>query len=318
MPVKKIIRKQSKKKVLVTGASGMLGTTLYQVFKQAGFLVISTDLTPLDPWTIKLDIRDKKSVRKLIKETSPDFVFNLAALTDLEYCETHQDEAYETNGNSVKHVAQACKELNITMVHISTAGVFDGTKNSPYTEDDSPNPVNIYGKSKYKAEKLLPEILDNYFIFRAGWMMGSGERDKKFVKKVLNLIETGQKTLYGLTDALGNPTYALDFSKAILRMIASRDFGLYNMAGEGYCSRYDVAKKMVEVLGLKKVKVKPVKSDFFKKHFFASRPAFEVVESKKLHDRGLKLMRQWDEALEDYLKTYFVENYGKKKRKGSL
>jgi len=101
-------------------------------------------------------------------------------------------------------------------------------------------------------------------------------------------------------------------------MIATRDFGLYNMAGEGYCSRYDVAKKMVEVLGLKEVKVKPVKSDFFKKQFFAPRPAFEVVESRKLHDKGFRLMRQWDEALEDYLKTYFVKNYGKEKRRGNL
>jgi len=301
--------KQNKKKIFVTGASGMLGTTLYKVFTEADFQIISTDINPLDSWTLKLDVRDKKNVKSYIKKFLPDFVFNLAALTDLEYCETHSKEAYETNADGLRNVALVCKEFDIPLVHISTVGVFDGKKNSPYIEDDIPNPVNIYGKSKYEAEILLPKILNNYFIFRAGWMMGSGERDKKFVKKVLDLIDAGQKTIYGLNDMLGNPTYVLDFSKAILQMISSNDFGLYNMAGEGYCSRYDVAVKMIDFLGLKDVKVNPVSEDFFKKQFFASRPKFEVIESKKLHDRGLRLMRHWEQALEDYLKTYFMERY---------
>ena len=300
---------QSKKerlKILVTGASGMLGTTLYAVFTDAGYHIISTDIVPLDPWTAQLDIRDKKAVRHTIKESKPDFVFNLAALTDVEYCELHPQEVYDTNVEGALNVARLCKEFGIPLVHISTVGVFDGKKGEPYTEYDEPKPVNHYGKAKYEAEKAIPKILDKYFIFRAGWMMGGGERDKKFVKKVHNQIKNGATTIYALDDMYGCPTYTLDFSSGILRMINTEDYGLYNMGNEGFCTRYDVAKRMVELLGLGTVKVESVKGGFFAKDYFAPRPVFEVMENRKLHERGYNIMRHWEDALKEYLEKYYV------------
>jgi len=296
-----------KLKVFVTGASGMLGTTLYDVFTNVGYEIISTDLSPLDPWTVRLDVRNKRVVRSMIKKAKPDFVFNLAALTDVEFCELHPQEAYDTNAEGALNVAYVCKEFGVPLVHISTAGVFDGGKGLPYSEEDTPNPINYYGKAKCEAEKEIPKILDNYFIFRAGWMMGSGERDKKFVKKVIDQIKGGAKTIYALTDMYGCPTYTRDFSHGILYMLSTNDYGLYNMGGEGYCSRYDVAKKIVEVLKLDTVTVEPVTQEFFSKAYFAPRPSFEVLLNKKLYDRNYNLMRNWEEALVEYL-TYYEKH----------
>jgi len=284
----------------------MLGTSLCDVFTKVGYSVISTDIAPLDPWTLKLDIRDKRCIKSVIREAKPDVVLNLAALTDVEYCEVHPQEAYDTNAEGALNVAYACREFEIPLVHISTVGVFDGTKGKPYTEEDMPNPINFYGKAKYEAEKEIPKILGNDFIFRAGWMMGSGERDKKFVKKIMDQIRGGAKTVYALTDMYGCPTYTRDFSQGIIFMLSTNDYGLYNMGGEGYCSRYDVAKKIVEVLELDHVTVEPVKEEFFSKSYFSPRPVFEVLENKKLHERGYSVMRHWEEALKEYLEEYFI------------
>ncbi|MFH1566243.1 MAG: SDR family oxidoreductase [bacterium] len=294
-------------KILVTGASGMLGTTLYDVFTSAGFDIISTDLSPLDPWSLQLDIRNKKAIEIIVKGTKPDFVFNLAALTDVEYCETHSQESYDTNAQGAINVAEVCRDFETPLIHISTVGVFDGTKGEPYTEYDDPNPVNFYGKAKYEAEKAIPQILDNHFIFRAGWMMGGKDRDKKFVSKICRQIKNGATVLYALEDMFGCPTYTRDFSKGILWMIGTQDYGLYNMGNEGYCSRYTVAKKMLEVLKLSHIQLNPVKKDFFSKEYFAPRPTFEVLENRCLHEKGHFIMRNWEEALVEYLTADIFE-----------
>ncbi|MFH1566195.1 MAG: dTDP-4-dehydrorhamnose reductase [bacterium] len=298
--------KNKKSKILITGASGMLGTTLYDVFTSAGYDIISTDILPLDLWSLQLDIRDKKAVETMVKDTKPDFIFNLAALTDVEYCETHPQESYNTNAQGAINVAEVCKTFGIPLVHISTVGVFDGKKGIPYTEYDTPNPVNFYGKAKYEAEKDIPKIMNNFFIFRAGWMMGGGERDKKFVRKIYNQIKNGATTIYALEDMFGCPTYTRDFSKGILQTFLTKDYGIYNMGNEGFCTRFDVAKMIVDILGLPHIKVESVKSGFFAKDYFAERPAFEVLENKKLREKGYLIMRSWKEALREYLEEYYV------------
>ena len=305
MREKKSIGKKGKGKVFVTGASGMLGTDLYKIFTDAGFDVLSTDKVPLDPWTKKLDIRDISKLSSMVERYSPDYFLNLAALTDIEYCESNPQETYDVNAEAPIKIAKVCYELGIPLVHISTAGVFDGLKDSPYTEEDTPNPVNIYGKAKHISEVAIPHVIEDYFIFRAGWMMGSGERDKKFVKKVLDQIKNGKKIIYGLTDMKGCPTYTLDFSNGIIKMIFKAEYGLYHMVSEGYCSRYDVAEKIINFLGLKHIALEKVQGDFFKETFFAARPKFEVIVNKKIHLMGLSVMRNWELAIEDYLNTFY-------------
>ncbi|MEK7611517.1 MAG: sugar nucleotide-binding protein [Patescibacteria group bacterium] len=301
------------KKVFVTGASGMLGSTLYKVFTGAGVEVISTDIIPLDPWTHYLDVRDRVRVRELILRYQPEAVLNLAALTDLEYCEANPQEAFYTNGVGAENTALVCCELDIPLVHISTAGVFDGTKQSAYTEEDSPNPINVYGRSKYEAEKIVAAITSKHFIFRAGWMMGGVERDKKFVKKIMNQINAGKKVLHVVTDKMGCPTSTLDLSRAILSMLSTEDYGLYHMVAEGNCSRYDVALKIVDVLKLKGITVQEATSNSAEVReglgFTVPRARSEILEDKKIHDKNLKLMRPWDEALTEYLVESFTSAF---------
>ncbi|MCL5004222.1 MAG: sugar nucleotide-binding protein [Patescibacteria group bacterium] len=301
------------KKVFVTGGSGMLGSTLYKVFSRAGVEVVSTDINPLDPWSHYLDVRDRQRVRELILRANPNAVLNLAALTDLEYCEANPQEAFYTNGVGAENVALICRELDIPLVHISTAGVFDGTKQSPYTEEDLPNPINVYGRSKYEAEKTVISLTRKHFIFRAGWMVGGVERDKKFVKKILNQINQGKKVLHVVTDKMGCPTSTTDLSKAILKMLDTSDYGLYHMVSEGNCSRFDVAAKIIDVLKLKGVSIVPhLSGDEEILHglgFTVARARSEVLENKKVHDRGLKLMRSWDEALTEYLTDNFLNAF---------
>lgn len=291
------------KKVFVTGASGMLGSTLYKVFTKADIKIITTDINPLDPWTDYLDVRDASRVRKLILRAKPDAVLNLAALTDLEFCEEHLQESFDTNGLGAENVALVCKELDIPMVHISTAGVFDGEKEDPYTEADQPNAINIYGRSKYEAEKLVPRTLTKYFIFRAGWMMGGLERDKKFVQKILTQVKSGAKEIPVVTDKMGCPTYTADLSKGILKMLSTDKYGLYHMVSEGNCSRYDVAVKIIELLKIPGVKIIPTVSSNSQiaSKFFVPRANSEVMVNQKLNELGIKAMRDWKLALEEYL-----------------
>jgi dTDP-4-dehydrorhamnose reductase len=279
----------------------MLGTTFFNVFKDR-FTVITTDINPLDNWTDKLDVRDYTEILSKVRKCNPDIVFNFAALTDVEYCETNPKEAFDTNALGAENVAKVCEILDIPMVHISTAGVFDGKKDTPYTESDTPKPVNIYGKAKHQGDLAVEKILnDRCYIFRAGWMMGGFDRDKKFVKKILDQIDSGKKEIFGLVDMFGCPTYTEDFSKGIIKVLEIAKPGLYHMVSEGNCSRYDVAKKIIDFFGFDGVELTKVTGNFFAGSYYAPRPPFEVIVNEKIHKMGISVMRGWENALESYL-----------------
>lgn len=293
-------------KFLLIGGSGMLGTAVYDLYTKLGHQVVSTSLRPIDSWTSYLDIRDQHKVFEMVAKHQPDWVFNLAALTDVEYCENHPEEAQATNKYGPKNVAKATSFFDIPMVHISTAGVFDGSGDRAYTEYDTPIPVNEYGKSKYAGEFLVSQLNKKSYIFRAGWMMGSGSRDKKFVRKILRQYYAGSKKIYGLSDVYGCPTFVRDFASGILKSISNNlEYGLYHMVSNGSCTRYDVAKAIFEILGISDVDVVPVTGSYFNKNYFAPRPVNEVIENKKLNDLNMNPMRDWKEALEDYLLNFY-------------
>jgi dTDP-4-dehydrorhamnose reductase len=216
----------------------------------------------------------------MIKKYNPDFVLHLAALTDLEYCEKNENESWITNALGTENIARICKKYDITMVYISTAGVFDGKKDI-YNDFDEPNPLNIYGKSKYYGEKIVQNILDKYFIFRAGWMMGGMHKDKKFISQILKQIKNGDD-LNVVNDKMGNLTYTLDFSISTLKVIQTNKYGLYNQVcnGDG-CSRYEIVKKMKEILKFENT-INSVNSEFFKKDYFVNRPYSEKSKVKSL------------------------------------
>lgn len=295
-------------RILVTGCGGMLGEAIYLFFKDKCKL-FPTDLNSNEVWLRELDVRKIEEVKRMIEEIRPDYIFHLAALTDLEYCELHQEDAYNTNALATENIALLCKEKNITLVYISTAGIFDGSQEW-YNDYDFPNPLSIYGKTKYAGELAVQRILEKYFIFRAGWMIGGGpKKDKKFVNKIIKQIQEGKKEIFAIDEIFGTPTYTHDFAKNIFKIIDLEELGLYNLVCSDSCSRFDVAKEILKLIGKdQEIKLTKVHPDFFKRDFFAVRPRSEKLINLKLNLKKLNLMRNWKDSLRDYIERDFLNN----------
>ncbi len=230
------------KTVLITGCGGMLGSAVYQTFNNNFKRVVATDIDLNESWLQYLDVRDIGMCAKFFEEVKPDLVIHLAALTDLEYCEKNIDDCWRTNALGAENIAILAKKYDTIMIYIGTAGIFDGEKEE-FTDFDKPNPLSYYAKAKYAGEVFVQQFLDKYYIFRAGWMMGGGpKKDKKFIKKIYNQIKNGKEELFVVDDKLGTPTYTVNFAEAILKVIQTGYYGLYNQVCGGSCSRLDVAK----------------------------------------------------------------------------
>jgi len=292
------------KKILITGCGGMLGSAVYPYFKNQGYDVLATDIDLNEKWLEFMDIRDMEESEEKANNLDPDAIIHLAALTNLEYCEENLEEAYETNFIGTRNIAQICKRKDIPLVHVSTAGVFDGTKYS-YTEGDIPNPINVYGKTKFYGEIAVENILEKHFILRAGWMVGGGKKDKKFVSYICSQVKNGNKEFNVVNDKFGVPTYTKDFALNMEKIMRTTYYGKYHMTGLGEASRYEIAKYIIEKLDVKGAKINSVSSDFFKKDFSVERADSERMINTNLTKINLNLMRGWKEGLEEYLKDEY-------------
>lgn len=291
-------------KVYIAGCGGMLGDAVYKKFSQH-YEVLATDIDTNTDWLSYADVRDYEGIRKSICDFGPDLIINLAALTSLEFCEKNQENAWLTNALGPENIGLIANELNVPVVYISTAGIFDGEQEY-YNDFDKPNPLGIYAKSKYYGEVYTQTHVEKHYIFRAGWMMGAGpQKDKKFVNKIFQQIIAGQKELYVVDDKLGTPTYTHSFANGIFEITKTNLFGLYNQVCNGDCSRYDVAVEFVKNLGLSdEITIKKVDSDYFKQEYFAPRPYSEKLVNLKLNQRGINFMPDWKDALEEYSKQF--------------
>lgn len=296
-------------RILVTGASGMLGTSLLPVLNEAGHTTLPTDIRFVDDKVRHLDVRDFGEMKIVADDFKPHLLIHLAAETDLEICQKNPDYAYQENYVGTQNACALCNELSIPMVYISTAGVFDGRKSDPYTEFDEPNPINVYGASKLEGERIVRETVPKHFIVRAGWMVGGGERDKKFVSKIMKQLERGAREIYAVDDRFGTPTYAPAFSRVLEKLLRTRYYGTYHLVCRGRASRYDVAAEILRILGRTDVRLHAVKSDYFKEEYFAPRPASEEMRNYVLELRSMNEMPEWREALNSYLKEHFSEYF---------
>jgi dTDP-4-dehydrorhamnose reductase len=294
-----------KKKIYIAGCGGMLGEAFYTQFKD-DYILKCTDKDVNETWLSFLDFRDFPSYKKDVLEFQPDCLFHLGAYTDLEFCELNPDETYNTNTIAVENAVYLANELDIPLLYISTAGIFDGEKES-YDDWDQPNPLGVYARAKYMGERFVVENAKKFLVCRAGWMMGSGPRkDKKFIQKLMKQIKDGKTELFIVDDKDGTPTYTHDFARNVKALIEREYWGLYNMVCGGQTSRLEVATEMIRLLNLEsKVKLTPVGSDFFKETYFAERPPCERLTNRKLNIRGLNLMRDWRVALKDYIDNYY-------------
>ena len=294
-----------RKKIYIAGCGGMLGEAFYKVFG-AEYELRCTDIDVNESWLSYLDFRDYDAYLKDVSEFEPDYLFHLGAYTDLEYCETHQNDTYITNTMSVENGVYIANKLDIPILYISTAGIFDGTKDI-FDDWDKPNPLGHYARSKYAGEVFVENNCRKHLICRAGWMMGAGpKKDKKFVQKIMSQIKSGKDELFIVNDKLGTPTYTHDFALNVKALLEREYWGLYNMVCDGVTGRFEVALELIDILGLKdKIKVTPVESSFFEKEYFAERPPSERLVDKKLDIRGLNTMRDWRICLKEYLDNYY-------------
>lgn len=293
------------KKIYVAGCGGMLGEAFYAQFKN-DYEIRCTDIDMNEDWLSLLDFRDYKAYREDVIAFKPDYLFHLGAFTDLEYCELHVEETYKTNTLSVENACYIANELDIPLLYISTAGIFDGKKEL-YDDWDFPNPLGHYARSKYAGELFVKENVRKHLICRAGWMMGGGpKKDKKFIQKLMKQIKEGKKELFIVDDKDGTPTFTHDFAKNVKALLQNEYWGLYNMVCGGQTSRFEVTEELLKILNLHdKIKLTPVKSDYFKAIYFAERPACERLVNAKLTMRNLNLMRDWKIALKEYISKYY-------------
>jgi dTDP-4-dehydrorhamnose reductase len=295
------------KKIYISGCGGMLGEAFHKQFSKE-YQVKCTDKDVNEDWLSYLDFREFEAYKADVQSFNPDYLFHLGAYTDLEFCENNPDDTYATNTLSVENAVYIANELEIPLLYISTAGIFDGKKEL-YDDWDLPNPLGHYARSKYAGELYVKENAKRFLICRAGWMMGGGpKKDKKFIQKLMKQIKNGSKELFVVGDKLGTPTYTHDFALNTKALLEKQYWGLYNMVCEGATGRFEVAQELIKILGKEnEIKVTEVTSDYFKQEYFADRPPSERLINKKLQLRHLNRMRDWKISLKEYIQDYYQD-----------
>ena len=274
-------------KILITGSNGMLGHDLIEVLKDKHELLLTTSKT--------LDITDGDSVMDFILKSNPDIVINSAAYTDVDGCESNPDLAYNVNGEGVKNLALACREVDCPLVHISTDYVFNGQNDRPWVEDDEIGPISIYGKSKLEGEEHIKEILEKYFIVRTAWLYGVNGRN--FPRTMLELAQNHSEITV-VYDEVGTPTYTPDLAKGISELIETDYYGTYHLTNSGNCSWCEFARYIFEVADVD-VNVIPVTASEFARP--APRPSYSVLENRNWVENGFEHLRNYKEAIKEYI-----------------
>lgn len=273
-------------KVVITGAKGQLGQELVKVFDD------EHEVTGI--YKDDLDITAADKVKNFISSIKPDLVIHCAAMTNVDGCEEDPDMAYKVNAFGTQNIAVACQKAEAEMVYVSTDFVFAGDKDEPYIEFDETGPLSIYGRSKLAGENYVRNLLNRYYIVRTAWLYGEGHN---FVRTMLRLAEE-KEYLEVVNDQVGTPTCAKDLAIAISKLVETGLYGTYHASNNGSCSWYEFARKIFELKGID-IEVKPITSDKLGRP--ARRPAYSVMHNFALESQGIYVMRDWEEALEEYL-----------------
>jgi len=264
--------------VLVTGANGQLGQSLQFIapnYPDIQFVFCDSS---------QLDITNLNNIKQFFKQFKPNFCINAAAYTAVDKAESEPEKAHLINVVGAKNLAVVCKEFDTILLHISTDFVFDGTKSTPYTEEDIPNPTGVYGQTKLEGEKAIQETWHKHFIIRTSWVYS--QFGSNFMKTMLRLASERDK-LSVVNDQIGTPTNAVDLAEVLIKIITTYNlqptiynlFGIYNFSNEGQCSWYDFAKKIFEFNGVK-VNLEPIPTTSFPTP--AKRPGYSVLEKSKI------------------------------------
>ncbi len=263
--------------VIVTGANGQLGQSLQFVsenYREIKFVFCTS---------AELDITDKASIEKNFLKHSPDFCINAAAYTAVDKAENEPEKANLVNHIGAKNLAEICKKMNMVLIHISTDFVFDGKKQTPYSEEDIPNPTSIYGQTKLDGEKAIQQIWNKYFIIRTSWVYS--QFGSNFMKTMIRLGNE-KDSLSVVNDQIGTPTNAVDLAQAIIKIIIFSHknknpelFGIYNFSNEGQCSWFDFAKNIFEIHKIT-MDLHPIPTSAYPTP--AKRPAYSVLDKSRI------------------------------------
>jgi dTDP-4-dehydrorhamnose reductase len=296
-----------RKKVLVTGSNGLLGQKIiYSLIerKDIDLLASSKGLNRLIIKSgyryVDLDITKNDEVKEVFENENPDAVINCAAMTNVDYCEENQDSCWEINVKAVENLAKSCEVSKSHLLHLSTDFVFDG-KSGPYNENDKPNPLHFYAKSKLKSEEIVKKIMTNWTIARTIIIYGITDNMSRsnIVLWAKKEIENGN-TINVVNDQLRSPTLAEDLAKGCISIIDKSAFGLYHLSGPKTYSILDLVHKVADFYNLDKSLILPVTSASLNQS--ATRPlstGFDITKAKKDLDfnpvdflEGIKIMDQ--------------------------
>ena len=276
--------------ILITGSAGMLGRTLVERFQaQTVYPMTRQDL----------DITVERDVFERLQELKPDVVIHSAAMTQVDLCESEQEQAFEVNQRGSLNIGRACQAIGARLIAISTDYVFRGDGDRPYREDDETQPQTIYGKSKLAGEHAVLESCDNALIARVAWLYGPG--GPSFLHTMTRLGKMDGERLQVVRDQIGNPTSTLAVAAHLEHLIKTDLRGVVHLTCEGEATWFDFTKAIFERLGLSR-EVEPCTSDVYPRP--APRPANSRLEKSVLAQHGLPAMPNWKDALNEFLRLY--------------
>jgi dTDP-4-dehydrorhamnose reductase len=292
-------------KILVAGGKGQLGTDCVQVFRETHD-VLAIDLD-------ELDITRLVDLETLVKKFLPSTIINCAAYTQVDNCETEKDLAWNVNVIGTENLVKCVEKHGGRLIHISTDYVFDGRKKipEPYVEKDQPNPVSYYGKTKYESEKVVRSVSDRHVIVRPAWMYGVNGHN--FLKTMLKLaLKNPENEIRVVDDQYGSPTWSYELALQIERIIDADAGGIYHATAEGYCTWFELAGYFLNKMQVHHTIV-PCTSEEYPTR--AQRPKNSILENRHLKEKGINIMAQWQEDIDQFV-SIFREDLVAEKIKG--
>jgi len=276
-------------RIAITGAAGLFGHGLVAAFSSRHTVI---PLTRADA-----DITDAEAVRALLERIRPEIVVHPAGIPDLDIADADPARAHLVNVEGTRHVVESARAVGAAVVYISTDAVFNGQSTRPYVESDQPDPITVYGRTKLAGE-ILAQTLPQHWIFRVPVLFGPGKTN--FIEKGLRKIAAGEDYRVA-SDQMGCATYTIDAGYKIMEVVEARRYGLYHLANQGACTRFELARRAVELAGLDSNKVVGVPAAQLGRR--APRLKYAVMEMAALKAAGFSLPRPWLEGLTDYLHT---------------
>ena len=266
--------------VWVIGSKGMLGSEIVKQLELNEISFIGTDR--------EVDITNQTELDSFAaKNPGINWIVNCAAYTDVEKAETEIELAEKLNAAGAGNIAKTANMIGAKMIHISTDYVFDGTKTEPYTPQDKPNPINNYGLTKYEGEQAVQKYCEKYYIARTSWLYG--HHGKNFVETMISLADKPE--LKVVDDQVGCPTWTVELSTGIVKLLKGEPFGIYHVCGSGSTTWYGFAKEIFNQCNLS-VNLKPCKTEEFPRP--AKRPKNSIMNNNKI-------CRNWKTALKNYI-----------------